>query len=206
MRFTQKALLFVLPFALLAASGAQAGLSVSAVGALNFSNFSTSPTQTTTTATGTTVGFGALGSLSVFPAFSGEIGLLYVPRKVSTELAGANVATVSSNTLQIPLLVRFTGLPIVSVGAGVYFASTLGNGSVTTPTQKDATYSYSANNRSTSDFGLTASLAANYPLLPMLSLVGDLRYLLGLTNQYSSGAVSQYYRDIQFLAGVSFGL
>lgn len=202
----KKILSLVLPLALLGSQLAQAELSLSAVGILNFSNSAVSPAPPSTSKSmGTTVGFGVLGAMPIFPGFSAEIGALYVPRKVGTNIAGVNVSTLTSNSLEVPLLVRCTLLPIVSFGLGVYYAHTLGDGTTSRPNVADTPFKYELSNVSTSDFGLEASVAASYPILPMLSIVGDVRYLLGLTNQ-TSGTTTTQYRDLQFLAGVSVGL
>ncbi len=192
----------------LTSNQARADLSVSAVGTLDFSNASISTAAANVnTSLGTSVGFGFLASTSVIPMFSLELGALYVPRKVNiNDSNGNNLSTTKAPYLEIPLLLRFTALPIVSIGAGPYYAHSAGSLTVSAPNVADTSPSFSDQGVATSDFGVEASVAASFPILPMLSVMGDLRYLWGLTNLDSSGVTTNHARDVEFLVGLTLSL
>lgn len=213
MRAHSKVLAVFLPVALaillnfpgfLGVGEARADMSVSAVGALNLTNFSVSPASPNLSiGTGTTFGFGALASTSFIPMFSLELGALYMPHKININDTNGNLISGESQTyLEVPLLLRFTALPIVSVGAGLYYAHTLGNETLSAPGATDQ----SVSNATSSDFGLEASVAAGFPIFPTISVMGDLRYLFGLTNQDSTGATTTHFRDIELLVGLTFSI
>jgi hypothetical protein len=176
-----------------------------AVGTLNL----IFPAQTSlvTTASGgspMTVGFGVLANFDLSRAFALDIGGIYQPRAYIYD----GFQTVTLTMLEIPAMIRFTPLPIVSFAAGAYFAYGLGTYSIQTngaPTSQPASYSSTGNSQV--DWGLAASVAAAIPLIPDLSLLFDLRYYFGLQNMLpSNGASSVFLRDFQLLAGLKLNI
>lgn len=199
-----------LPLVLFTLSSAPARadlLALSAVGGLNFSDLSVSSLPTgESTSMGTNFGFGVLGAYGFFPGFAAELGVLDMPRSVNlNDSAGKSISSVTGSYLEIPLLVRFTALPIISFGAGAYYAHTLGNPSVSVLGGSSVSANYPSN-YSQSDFGLEGSVAASYSIMPMISVFADLRGLLGLVNEDSSGATTQHYRNVEILAGVTLSI
>lgn len=180
-------------------------LSLSAVGALNVSSVSASNSAATTVySAGTGFGFGALASMPIMPAFSIELGALYVPRKFSS--TSSLVTTDFTLTqLEIPLVFRFTPLPLISFGLGGYLGLGLGNVHTAVGSVK-LDNSYEIAGISKTDLGLLASAAFRLPLAPTFGLLVDARYLMGLKNSSTVAPTETKFRDFQLLAGVNFSL
>ena len=137
------------------------------------------------------LGFGVTYSATDNPIINIEFGAFYIPRKISTGI----VNEMSLNSIETPLLLRFTLLPLISVGAGVYYAYALNS-----PSATDA-FQYSRH-----DLGFVFTARLDLPVLPGFGVVGDLRYLNGLRDLDNDAFNTFYFRDIQLLAGVRFDL
>lgn len=150
------------------------------------------------------VGFGGFINFSLLPGFEVQTGAMYLKNPYS--IASAPPLDVSYSVLHVPVMVRFTALPIVSIGAGPYFNFLMGNVSVTnTVTGTTTEFTTAALNRSSNDMGIVVGAAADLPLAPMLKLVADVRYYFGLKDQDDSVVDSFKSGGIMFLAGVKFG-
>ena len=154
-------------------------------------------------------GFGSLLSFGFDSSFNIEVGALFAPRKYELVQSGSDT-TINYNTLQFPILCRFSFLNVASVGAGAFFEKVFGN--VTYRDNLSGTESsFSWDDRSMStlgstNLGLEIAAGVRFPLFPMTHLRLDGRYLLGLTNINYTGYNTVKTRDFQFLAGVAFGL
>jgi hypothetical protein len=195
-------ILFILGTAAMLIPTKATAFEIAAVGSLNL----TSPNETQIVSTGTyasqmTIGFGALAGFEMTRAFLFEIGAIYQPRAFNN-----GFQNLSFTMLEIPFVIRFNPLPIVSFAAGGYVAYGLGNYSAQTvgaPTSQSIDYGASGYNRV--DWGLVASVAANIPLWPDFSLLFDLRYYFGLQNLDANSEVgSLLFRDAQLLAGLRY--
>jgi hypothetical protein len=159
----------------------------------------------------TSIGYGAFAGLSFLPGIQIETGLMYLPRRFSETSDTAGVAELTANHLIIPIMARFTALPLVSVGAGAYYA--MGSGQVSTtltpvggsagdPVLED----YDATGGiKKSGLGLMASARLELPFLPTIRLLVDARYLMDLNNRSVDAAETLKFKDLQLLAGASFG-
>jgi hypothetical protein len=219
--FGLKALTFIAMIsvnALFAAPQTQA-FELAVVGALNFPSVSVDQATTPQILSGTAgVGAGVLMGVGLVPELLDlEIGALYMPRKINfSGAAGAGAAAVSTSGgssfkyLEVPVMVRFVALPLVSVGAGAYYAQALGDVSLNlnnaNGTTSDATDTYSGQGIKKSDFGLVGSVGLKFPILPTLDLLVDARYLLGLVNTDDTGLQTRKNRSFETLVGVAFSL
>lgn len=148
-------------------------------------------------------GFGALAAFGVAPGFEAETGLLFAP----TVFGQGDPATERKfQQVQIPLLLRFTAAPMVSVGAGGYYAMNTGDLETTPAGGTTTTQPLENTNIGGSDLGLVGSVGVNFSLAPMVSFLVDARYLLGLKDwDERGGADVAKTRQLQVLAGVSVG-
>ena len=166
------------------------------LGGINFANTSIKtepgdgPVATSSNA-GFIGGFSFKTSLTILTL---EADALFV-KKVVTE----GVLSTGSNALEVPAFVRFTFFPFFNAGLGAYYSVGLGD------IQRGVTtLSYGAAGRNKSNFGLNASLQMELPIAPRISLIGDLRYIFGLTEESAFANQSVKTRELQFLAGVSY--
>lgn len=193
-------------FGLLALSStphsAHAIVEVAAVGGTDLTFVSDSSTTSYSVKPG--YAFGAMGQLDLNPAMGLEVDALYIQRKYGYA-AGPFSGDISAKYFMLPVLVRITALPILSVGIGGYYAQAIGDISGTL-NGAEFTQSFSSGNISNSDFGGVASVQLKSSLAPFMSLLLDARYILGLKNISTVSGQDKKMRDFQALAGISFGL
>lgn len=181
-------------------------LELTVLGGLNLHSPSVDPeTAGTENKSGTGAMFGALIGWGLFPGFGMESGALFAKRKMTIEGTGTNL-DVSYGTMEVPLMVRFTALPILSVGGGVVYSRN------NRKTKQEGTYANNTVNTEEDDiglkkneFGLRANARLGIPLVPLASLVVDVNYVLGLTDINLDPNTSTKTREIQILAGASIG-
>ena len=150
------------------------------------------------------LGFGALIGFDMGKILTLETGALLINRKYSDT---AGVLTTSFGRVQIPLLIKFTSLPIVSFGAGPYLELAMGDiGRENTVTTAKTSTTYDATGFDSMDIGIAASACADIPLAPLMSLVLELRYNMGLMDLDRSPTDSFKFGGLQGLAGVRFSL
>jgi hypothetical protein len=194
-------------------SQAQAA-SISLVGDVDSSNISLGNPGSSTTSPKLGYGGGFLIDSMMTPGVGFEIGALYITRK--TELDGFSVnggaasnLDVKTTAIQVPVLLRFHLLPMISIGLGGYWAYGIGNvNSTDTSGNSLASGSYSTELIKQSDFGLLGSVGLRLPLgTGGVKLLIDGRYAYGLTD-FNNGAytTTAKYRDVQGLVGLSFPL
>ena len=158
------------------------------------------------------VGFGALvGVPVIFPGFKLETGLLYLTRQYSlSDGNSADTLTARLHSLEIPAVLRFEVLSIASVGAGLYYAKSVGQVSCVGSNCGGITpSSYSDAGLKTSEVGLVLSGGVKIPVaLTPFSVLTDVRVTRGLTNMLvdQTGGVSQKYNDVQILLGLNMSL
>jgi Outer membrane protein beta-barrel domain len=203
--------LLVIAFAF--SAGTANALEVSVVGAYGMSNVNISNTTGTASASsssnGTSFGGGVLLAGSLAPMFQLEVGALYLPRTITASDNSGDSLNTTFNTLQVPVVLRLSPAPILSLGVGGYFAEGLGSVSQTATSggvSQTSTESYSAANWSATDFGLLGSIRLGAPVAPLVKLFVDGRYVMGLKNLDTTNDTTTHAKDIQILAGVSFGM
>jgi hypothetical protein len=163
--------------------------SVAGTVGFNFANPTVSTgTGTNSTTTNATFGGGIIADLSFYEDFQIEAGALYLPYSYSNSIITGTTSTqYTYKFFHFPVLVRWSPLPILSIGAGGYLGFgtgtidsqvNLGNGTSTTPLSS----SYSTANFNSTDFGLVFSVAGDLPIGPLVSLFVDARYQLGLVD------------------------
>jgi hypothetical protein len=152
-------------------------------------------------------GIGALASMDVFPGFEAELGALYMARSVSQTLSTLET-DITANSLIIPLQLRFTALPFISFGAGVYFADNLSFSSSSGTVGGTFTSNATTTGFSSTDFGALVSARFRMPILPTIGAFLDARYLIGLANEQSPSVSGQSYHinGLELLAGVGFSI
>ncbi len=179
------------------AQPAQAMVNVSAVGSYNLTNTKEDPSNPLITV-GHGFGGGALVSFPLMTAFEIETGALYTP--FVTHIGAAPVeANLKQNYIVVPVLARFTLLPIVSFGAGISYG--VKTGDVTSDNSLVSAPGTLKNN-----VGLTGSVAIRLPLAPMFGFLVDTRYTFGLTDQSSTAGTTDKFNQLQVLAGLNFKL
>jgi hypothetical protein len=183
--------------------------SVSGAVGLNFANPSISNSVSTSSpTTNATFGGGALADVNFYGDFQAEIGLFYLPYSYSISVTGGSTSTQTTyKFIHLPFLVRWSPIPILSVGAGGYFGFgtgtidsqvNLGNGTSTST----SSVTYQQQNFNTTDFGLIFSAAGDLPLGPIVSLFVDARYQLGLTDLNNDVNATFKMSAFMILAGV----
>jgi hypothetical protein len=115
-----------------------------------------------------------------------ELGLLYMPRGF-LKLTTSNITTSLSQTaIQTPMILRFSILPLISIGVGGFLSYSL----------------LSSANLAALDYGIVASFALRIGAPKTFSFLADLRYQFGMNNLSTVSGNSIYLRELQGLAGV----
>lgn len=162
------------------------------------------------------IAFGGLAELDLSGNSLGlEFGLLIAPRGYSFKQNGdTEEISADQSALELPILVRYHFNPMISFGAGLYYAHYLGTydqetKNLNTGSSSINRYGYgdSAVTFTPNDFGLVFSLAGTYPVGGAKALL-DIRHQIGLKNNDTRdnlNAVSRY-REWQFLLGLQFAI
>lgn len=125
-----------------------------------------------------------------------EAGVNYTPR---TYGVGTANGTITLPTLEVPLMLRITALPILSFGIGGYYAYKIGDATA----EGAIPLVYSPLNFNSHDFGLVGAVGVQFPL-GLLALLGEFRYMFGLSDLDPDPIGELKTRHFQFLAGVLF--
>ncbi len=157
---------------------------------------------------------GALLGLRYKRFFGIETGAIYANNKFGSDLANVDGVSVSGdtsfNSIQIPLLLRFTVLPLISFGVGGYYSMGIGQVSETLSVggapAATATSTYADAGLKTSDYGFLGDVRIRLPLIPTFGFILDFRYLYGFGNLSADAAAKIYLTDMQAFAGLQFGL
>lgn len=182
-------------------------LKVGALGGLNFSSIAVSNVGVATSPSGRTLlGFGAMGEVGLVPLFRLEADVMLLNHGMRNDPTDTTY-----RHLQIPVLVRFTGLPVINFGAGVYYSKALGSIDTSPVSGSGVTTStdYSTARYKTWDFGVLASVVAEYEINTFIVLFADFRYVAGLVNQVDDPVLttsSFKFNGFQAYAGIKFGL
>lgn len=171
---------------------------------------------TTTTKSSTTM---AGGVLFDFPAAMNvvmiETGIIYkkAKSKVTVSALGSVLGSSEDETtrLQIPILIRFTKLPIVSFGLGGYWEAGLGDVKNTDSAGTKTNISYANSGYFAPDYGLLGDIRFTFPVAPKFGLVLDANYSYGLAERSNNkaDATSGYSLKssaLTILAGIKIAL
>lgn len=148
------------------------------------------------------LGFGGLLDFDIGRTMAFETGALLVNRKYSI-----GATTTSFSRIQLPAMIRITALPIIHFGAGAYLEFSMGDiGIESSTTNTKVNVSYEAANFDSTDFGVVASVGADIPVAPLMSVTVDLRYNLGLKDYDNSIAITRKFSGLQVLGGLKLSL
>lgn len=181
--------------------------SITLLGGLNFSSPKYSNTGTPFALTPKSgLGFAAFIDKGFTPFFAIETGVMYLEERTKITALGF-AGTFEMNRIHVPLMFRLKILPIISVGAGVYYETGLGNTiiSFTEPAVDTAIQSYADAGLKKSEYGADFDLRFRFPVTPGFGLVLDGRYQLSFVERSTDSTTSFKNRAITALGGVSFG-
>lgn len=200
---------------LVAAAPCQAGFNFGARGAFNLGTWAL-PSYPAGASAAFQSGFGGHVSAGYdFLDWVGvEIGAGFMQRNggfSGTILGVAFNGSFGTSHLFFPVQAAFTPIKYLKLLVGAYYSLGVGNVSTTItvpslPSTTNTSSSYTGANMSASDIGLIGTVRGMYPILPMLSIVADVRYALGLLNVSTAAGTSSSYRNLEFLAGAQFNL
>ncbi len=177
------------------------GLKIAAVGTLNFSSpriNAGSGSLSTSSSLG--LGFGGLADFPLVPSWRLESGILYI-----TDAFSQSTTSYNMNHFQIPVVVRYTLFPFLSVGAGGYYSFAV-NGIAVGNASTTNNVSYDSLNLSSSDYGAVFSAALDLTVGPSTTLLVDMRYVWGFKNLSNVNGQTFRLGGFLFLAGLKFGL
>jgi hypothetical protein len=201
-----KKISMILSLMILTTGAAHADLEVNALGGLNFDSNSVDGGTTTHSGKGAFT----FGATVVFggPFLSFETGLLSIGKKEEQTRATGAISTWSYRGWQVPAMVRFTALPILSFGGGLYytmFSDTVEVSDSGLGIPPNGEYTLDSQGLASNDIGLKIDARAGFPIAPLTSLLADVYYDWGLKD-LDKGAISKKTRNYGILLGVSFGL
>ncbi len=196
-----KKISFLLPFGLIFLTlGAEAGPRFSIVGAGDYSK-GTETHFSGTMAAKLGYGGGALVEFRLGAKAGLEVGALYLQRKMDNTVSGT-ATTITFTAIEAPVILRFWLNPMISLGAGGYYAQ--GYDKIKDSTGGAATYpDYSL---LLGDYGVVGVLGFNFKLGNSVALLIDGRYTLGLADTSSITGAAFKYTDMQGLVGLRFGM
>lgn len=157
----------------------------------------------------------AFGGILALPFGEGvefETGLFYRTNTYTTDssLRGVNLSetTYSYKNVRIPALLRFTALPIISFGGGVFYE--IGTGQVEATNEKNGTtvsQSFADSSLKDRNYGLALNARLSLPLLPtMLTGIVDVSYDYGLRNLSMDGDYDYKSRNLMALIGIGISI
>lgn len=173
----------------------EGGLSIDTP-SLSFTSGGAAPSLTSKSS----IAYGLFAGYSMFPGFQLESGLMLLPRSYSQADGLGNIVDSKFNSYMIPVMMRFTLLPIISVGGGAFYATGTGNVS-TTSLESD----FNTAGIKKSGYGALASVRLGLPLAPLVHLLVDGRYLMDLSERSTDATESLKFKDLQVLGGISIG-
>lgn len=162
--------------------------------------------STTTYKSGMGLTYGATLGFGMMPGFGIETGVLSVEKKSKATPAGETEDEMTNRAWEIPFLLRFTALPVLSFGAGGYYqlaGKTTKFKDVATGVESEVRTSDF--NKKRQDIGLKLNARGAFPVAPAISALLDVSYKMGLTDRDTTAAVTDKNSEIDILAGVSLG-
>jgi len=154
---------------------------------------------------GVAIGGGITLGFKFFKPFDIESGLSYVGRRIhfSSPLKPQTAYELAS--FEVPLLARFWLSDSISVGAGGFFAHSTGK--IISVAGSDVGQTDYTNFRwIRNEMGLITSIRLGTHINELITLIVDGRFLLGLTNNDSTGLGNFQTREFQTCVGLGFDL
>ncbi len=183
-------------------------LSLIPVVAVAFPTAASDPSNIFTVGSRYTYGGGVLFRFEMFSKLSLEVGALYLPRGYSESDSVVGTVVNTFDTIQFPALLKYQPFSILSLGLGPYFSHGVGSVHsypVSDPSQTtDTAYSFST--FGADDYGMVVSAGLDIRILPLTRWVMDGRYLIGAQNISKMDGTSIYFRDLQIITGLRFGI
>jgi hypothetical protein len=190
---------------ILISGGAQAAMRVNLLGGLNFQNDSITPATGNTTSAVGALSYGVTFEAALNPAMAFEVGVFSMGSKTKTTVPGAGDATIGLRSTVIPVMIRFTALPIIDFGVGGYYGILPKTFTVENSTIAGLPNgSQTATSAASSDYGIRAGIRANIPFAPMIHGLVDVSYDYGLKDTDTSSSTEKT-RGYTLMAGVGIG-
>lgn len=177
-------------------------LKVGVLGGLGSTTFSMTPNSGSTFESQQAFGFGGSLEVDVAPFFGLEVDAIYMPRKWKQNSSAGNYELMYSNMV-IPVLLRFNGLPFISVGAGAYYSFAMGDLEAKQGTTI-TTSNLSSNGIKKTGFGLIGAVGVMFDVAPMVGLGVDLRYLASISDAASNSGFDASYKEVHLLLAAQF--
>ena len=152
-------------------------------------------------------GYRPIGGLTFDFLVSDDIavstGGLYVPRRIGIN-QGGTVVTMTRNTLLIPLIAKYSLLPLFSIIGGGYYGVALGDWDYDplNPTDTANIVAWDVGFVLGAEVRLPVAYTKNY----LLEIVLQMSYLWGFNNMARDAVEDFRYREYHFTAGFSVGI
>lgn len=152
-------------------------------------------------------GYGALMEFGLLPFFGMEIGALSLPRTYEYNHAVPVLGTteVKMKMLEVPVVFKAYLGNLISLGIGGYWAKYKGHityeQTTSTGVKSTSTQTLNQANHTNTDYGLVTSLGLYLPLAPLVSVIIDGRYTIGVKDN-NTGSGTTNYNDMQLLGGL----
>lgn len=190
----------------------QAGMHLNVMGGMNFANITVEPAVATTTysAAGAISG-GVTLDFGIAPMLAFEIGALSVGQSVkitSTAVGATGSYTRTQRAIEIPVMFRFTALPMLDLGVGGYYGMLPSKYKIEKSTitgVTDGEYTVDKDTYETTDYGLRFGARFLLPMTPMARFLVDASYNMGLKDIDKTAAGKQKGKEYSIMAGASFG-
>ncbi len=190
-------------------AGSASALELNVLGGLNFANSSDSGPGYTGISSKAKAGItvGATVEFSLVPMFALEVGLFSNGNKKSVTSTLVNYDG-SNRSLEIPLLLKFTGLPLAEFGAGLYYEKSPSNVTISNSTNTvllangdfDQSSTYE-----TGDMGIKLDARLKLPLMPLTSILVDASYKMGLKDLDKASSDTSKTKSYALLVGAAIG-
>lgn len=204
-----KKILVILALSTTALIGNANALELNVLGGLNYGGVSTSGagySGVSIKAKGALT-FGATIQFNMMPAIALEVGAFSNGNKQTITVPGGSYDQ-DFRSLEIPLLVKFTGIPLVDFGGGVYYEMRPTTYNVTnSPFASPANGSNTVDQTSDelNDFGVKLNARLKIPLAPLFHFLVDGSYKMGLKDLDKDPVDSRKAASYALLAGASIG-
>lgn len=186
-------------------------LDVTVLGGANIYTGSISPDPYTTSTPRLGFGFGALTSMDVVPLLLGvETGVMYVTDTYNYTIDPfITNGVVTTHSFVVPVLLKLKAVPYVDFGVGPYLAMGVGSigntGTLLGVVDSDMTKSYAEDHVKKLDFGLDIDARAGYEVAPLMKIVLDVQYRIGLLNVSETEGLRIKNSAASVMAGLNVG-
>jgi len=180
---------------------------VNVMGGMNFATYDGSSSASTSYSAKGAISGGSTIDFGIAPVISFETGLLSIGQSTKSTVSGLGELTQVSRALEIPLMLRFDALPLLSLGVGGYYAMINSKYKIqgsTIALLPDGEYTIDKSQNETTDYGLRFGGRLLLPLAPMVRALIDASYDMGLKD-LDKGASTSKTKQYALMVGASFG-